>query len=235
MATQLATRTFETSVDLPAEARAKVVRILNQHLADSFDLLSQVKQAHWNVKGPDFWQLHKLFDEVAARGAEWVDEFAERVTALTGGRARRGGRGTRGTGRSPRRPRRTRPRGRPASPRRLVRGLAGVRLLETGGPTPSELIALRPTSAAKPGDAPAAVPPRAPSDEVARMVRRETDAREPDEGDPDGHRDHQERAQDERPPGPPSPDRDDAEDRQRLEDVSGRVAVDHARDVRVRP
>lgn len=77
-------RTFRTSVDIPADARTEVVRILNQHLADSFDLLSQVKQAHWNVKGSDFWQLHKLFDEVAERAAEWVDAFAERVTALGG-------------------------------------------------------------------------------------------------------------------------------------------------------
>lgn len=58
--------------------------VLNQHLADSFDLLSQVKQAHWNVKGSDFWQLHKLFDEVAEEVAEWVDQIAERVTALGG-------------------------------------------------------------------------------------------------------------------------------------------------------
>lgn len=58
--------------------------MLNQHLADAFDLQSQVKQAHWNVKGSDFWQLHKLFDEVAERAAEWVDELAERVTALGG-------------------------------------------------------------------------------------------------------------------------------------------------------
>ena len=64
--------------------REKVNAILNQHLADSFDLMSQVKQAHWNVKGSDFWQLHKLFDEIAERAAEWVDEFAERVTALGG-------------------------------------------------------------------------------------------------------------------------------------------------------
>jgi len=86
MATTVATRarTFKTSVDIPADARTKVVRILNQHLADSFDLLSQVKQAHWNVKGSDFWQLHKLFDEVAEQAEDWVDEFAERVTALGG-------------------------------------------------------------------------------------------------------------------------------------------------------
>jgi len=79
-----ATRSFTTSVDIPAATRAKVNTTLNQHLADSFDLLSQVKQAHWNVKGPDFWQLHKLFDEVAERAEEWVDEFAERITALGG-------------------------------------------------------------------------------------------------------------------------------------------------------
>ncbi len=77
-------RSFTTSVDIPADSRKKINRILNQHLADSFDLMSQVKQAHWNVKGSDFWQLHKLFDEVAERAAEWVDEFAERVTALGG-------------------------------------------------------------------------------------------------------------------------------------------------------
>ena len=77
-------RSFSTSVDIQAERRAKINKVLNQHLADSFDLLSQVKQAHWNVKGSDFWQLHKLFDEVAERVEEWVDEFAERVTALGG-------------------------------------------------------------------------------------------------------------------------------------------------------
>ena len=77
-------RSFATSVDIPAANRTKINGILNQHLADSFDLMSQVKQAHWNVKGSDFWQLHKLFDEVAERANEWVDEFAERVTALGG-------------------------------------------------------------------------------------------------------------------------------------------------------
>jgi starvation-inducible DNA-binding protein len=77
-------RTFKTSVDIPAETRRKVNEILNQNLANSFDLMSQTKQAHWNVKGNDFWQLHKLFDELAAETAEWVDMIAERVTALGG-------------------------------------------------------------------------------------------------------------------------------------------------------
>ncbi|MEX0709759.1 MAG: DNA starvation/stationary phase protection protein Dps [Chloroflexota bacterium] len=75
---------FRTSVDIPTADRAKISAVLNQHLADAFDLWSQAKQAHWNVKGPDFWQLHKLFDEVADEAAAWVDQLAERVTALGG-------------------------------------------------------------------------------------------------------------------------------------------------------
>lgn len=82
--TKAATRSFATSVDLPANDRAKVIKLLNQHLADASDFWSQAKQAHWNVKGPDFWQLHKLFDEVAGEAAGWIDELAERVTALGG-------------------------------------------------------------------------------------------------------------------------------------------------------
>jgi starvation-inducible DNA-binding protein len=77
-------RSFSTSVDIPLERRRKINQVLNQHLADAFDLLSQVKQAHWNVKGSDFWQLHKLFDEIAEEVEEWVDQIAERVTALGG-------------------------------------------------------------------------------------------------------------------------------------------------------
>jgi starvation-inducible DNA-binding protein len=84
VSTSVSRRTFRTSIGIPQTDRAKVNAILNQHLADSFDLMSQVKQAHWNVKGSDFWQLHKLFDEVAARAAEWVDLLAERITALGG-------------------------------------------------------------------------------------------------------------------------------------------------------
>jgi starvation-inducible DNA-binding protein len=81
---QASARSFPTSVDIPAGDRAKVIKVLSQHLADASDFWSQAKQAHWNVKGPDFWQLHKLFDDVAAEAAAWVDEFAERVTALGG-------------------------------------------------------------------------------------------------------------------------------------------------------
>jgi starvation-inducible DNA-binding protein len=83
MATK-ATRTFETRIDIPEDAREKLVELLNARLADSFDLYSQLKQAHWNVKGPDFIQLHELYDDVAESVLEHVDEIAERATTLGG-------------------------------------------------------------------------------------------------------------------------------------------------------
>jgi starvation-inducible DNA-binding protein len=75
---------FPTRIDLPADARTAMVRRLNQLLADTFDLYSQTKQAHWNVKGPDFYQLHELFDEIAGELLGFVDLLAERATALGG-------------------------------------------------------------------------------------------------------------------------------------------------------
>lgn len=73
-----------TSIDLPEDTRLQICQILNESLAQTLDLWSQVKQAHWNVKGKDFYQLHLLFDEVATDLYEYVDMIAERVTALGG-------------------------------------------------------------------------------------------------------------------------------------------------------
>ena len=73
-----------TQIDLPAAERKKIVTLLNEQLADCGDLFTQVKQAHWNVKGPGFIALHKLFDEVAGAVAEYVDELAERAVQLGG-------------------------------------------------------------------------------------------------------------------------------------------------------
>jgi starvation-inducible DNA-binding protein len=75
---------FATLVDLPAETLTQAVELLNDHLADVIDLASHVKQAHWNVKGNDFYALHLLFDEIAGELSEFVDEIAERATALGG-------------------------------------------------------------------------------------------------------------------------------------------------------
>jgi len=78
------TRHFPTHIDIPADRREGLVELLNQSLADSLDLMTQTKQAHWNVKGKDFYQLHLLFDEAAGEVAEFVDLIAERATALGG-------------------------------------------------------------------------------------------------------------------------------------------------------
>jgi starvation-inducible DNA-binding protein len=83
MATQTQ-RTFATRIDIPEASREKLVELLNARLADAFDLYSQLKQAHWNVKGSDFIQLHELYDDVAESVLEHVDEIAERATALGG-------------------------------------------------------------------------------------------------------------------------------------------------------
>lgn len=77
-------RTFSTHIDLPKDTRAKLISLLNQQLADTSDLYSQTKQAHWNIKGMDFIALHKLFDELAENLEEATDEIAERITALGG-------------------------------------------------------------------------------------------------------------------------------------------------------
>lgn len=75
---------FATRNDIPHRTRETMITLLNQQLADTFDLYSQTKQAHWNVKGTNFYQLHLLFDEVADSIFEFVDMIAERVTALGG-------------------------------------------------------------------------------------------------------------------------------------------------------
>lgn len=76
--------TFATANDLPADVREKSIALLNQQLADAIDLYSQAKQAHWNVKGMHFHQLHLLFDSLAEEIEEHIDEIAERATALGG-------------------------------------------------------------------------------------------------------------------------------------------------------
>ena len=75
---------YSTKNDLPEASRAAIVTLLNQRLADCIDLQTQCKQAHWNVKGPNFIALHKLFDEVNGAVEEYVDLIAERIVQLGG-------------------------------------------------------------------------------------------------------------------------------------------------------
>jgi starvation-inducible DNA-binding protein len=75
---------YETMNDLPKPARIALIQLMNQRLADAVDLQSQVKQAHWNVKGPSFIALHELFDDVDEAVESYVDLIAERIVQLGG-------------------------------------------------------------------------------------------------------------------------------------------------------
>ena len=73
-----------TKIDIPNNARAAMIGVLNARLADAVDLSTQMKQAHWNVKGPNFIALHELFDQIHGGVLGHMDEIAERITALGG-------------------------------------------------------------------------------------------------------------------------------------------------------
>jgi starvation-inducible DNA-binding protein len=75
---------YKTKIDMSEKMRRNVNTILNDRLADAIDLQSQVKQAHWNVKGPNFIALHELFDKISDAILGHIDEIAERVTTLGG-------------------------------------------------------------------------------------------------------------------------------------------------------
>src|SRR5512133_3052337 len=84
---------YETLNDLPQSTRNRMIELLNARLADAVDLRTQMKVAHWNVKGPQFIALHKLFDEIVDDADEYVDLIAERAVRLGGipdGPARQG-------------------------------------------------------------------------------------------------------------------------------------------------
>lgn len=84
MTSTTTTRIYPTKNDLPEATRLEAIGLLNQRLADCIDLQTQSKQAHWNVKGPAFIALHKLFDEVNAALVEYADLLAERIVQLGG-------------------------------------------------------------------------------------------------------------------------------------------------------
>jgi starvation-inducible DNA-binding protein len=75
---------YETENDISKDLRTQLSALLNQRLASAVDLQKQMKQAHWNVKGPSFIGLHELFDKVAEAVEGYVDQIAERIVQLGG-------------------------------------------------------------------------------------------------------------------------------------------------------
>lgn len=75
---------YPTENDLSENRRSELIALMNQRLASAVDLQMQLKQAHWNVKGPNFIGLHELFDKVTGSVGSYVDMIAERIAQLGG-------------------------------------------------------------------------------------------------------------------------------------------------------
>ena len=84
MSTTPTTTLYQTENDISEARRSELILLLNQRLADAVDLQMQMKQAHWNVKGPHFIGLHELFDQIDESVESYVDLIAERVVQLGG-------------------------------------------------------------------------------------------------------------------------------------------------------
>jgi len=79
-----APKMYKTENDISEKRRSELNALMNQRLASAVDLQTQMKQAHWNVKGPSFIGLHELFDQVDEAVESYVDMIAERIVQLGG-------------------------------------------------------------------------------------------------------------------------------------------------------
>jgi starvation-inducible DNA-binding protein len=75
---------FKTTNNLKPNAKSVSIAALNARVADSIDLALLTKQAHWNIKGPQFIALHAMIDGFRAEIDTHVDTMAERVVQLGG-------------------------------------------------------------------------------------------------------------------------------------------------------
>ncbi len=73
-----------TKNDLKSNTRATSIEILNARLAEAIDLALITKQAHWNVKGPQFIAIHEMLDTFRKELDGHVDTIAERAVQLGG-------------------------------------------------------------------------------------------------------------------------------------------------------
>jgi len=76
--------TKSTRNDVPSNAKKVSIAVLQGCLVDTIDLYNATRQAHWNVKGPHFGQLHELFDQFYRALQDSTDELAERLVQLGG-------------------------------------------------------------------------------------------------------------------------------------------------------
>ena len=84
MSTEIMKADVKTNIGLSDDSRKGVVEILNARLCDEYTLYTKTRKYHWNVTGPHFSELHKLFEAQYEALDEAVDSVAERARALGG-------------------------------------------------------------------------------------------------------------------------------------------------------
>lgn len=75
---------IEPNIGLDSSVRLSIVKLLNIILSDEIVLSTKTRNAHWNVHGAGFFELHTLFESQYHLLNNISDEIAERVRMLGG-------------------------------------------------------------------------------------------------------------------------------------------------------
>lgn len=73
---------MKPNIDISDKKLKEVATLLNTLLADEYLLYTKTRNAHWNIQGKNFNELHKFFESQYGSLDIIIDDTAERVRAL---------------------------------------------------------------------------------------------------------------------------------------------------------